>query len=421
LILVALVKSEQSPEVLLLAGICLVLLPLCGATGLAFVPAMAVVLGLAGWSRLSCSASGRRWTGWGLIVGAVLALVLVGVYFVGYRAGAMPARPGIGASVQTAMEFLSCCLGQPEPQHWQWWAAVTLAFTFLGIAVVGHALLARSCERWRALALLVFLLSVAGLSAGIAWGRSGFGPGIGLSARYVTLASLLPCCLYFIFMLYCHGAMGRWLQGALLLSAACMLWPNARVAKIYVQAWHDWKIAGFLKDLHDGLPSFMLADRYSRYPLALALPAHKEQMAASMEILRRAGVGSFSDLRELPYHVEIVGENVSYRVGPAAYVLKTPEFVYALRVHYRFRAARAVGEPPAPLGELQIDWKTKSAKAAEFTRSEPLVVEPGDKSVLVWINGMLSEFAVSVQARGCVGEVSAVELLLPTSEARAQL
>ena len=76
--------AKTSPA--LVAGVCVVLLPLCGANGLGLVPALALWLGYAAILQWRVAArAGRRAA---IIVAALAAaaLLLVGLYFVGYNA-----------------------------------------------------------------------------------------------------------------------------------------------------------------------------------------------------------------------------------------------------------------------------------------------------------------------------------------------
>jgi hypothetical protein len=102
-------QTLATPGAAVVAGITLVLLPLSGANGLISVPALALWLGYCGVRRwLAPNARGRqRWTGGFLIGSAVVALCLMGLYFVGYeRPTWLPPNPVPGLRLRTNCQEL---------------------------------------------------------------------------------------------------------------------------------------------------------------------------------------------------------------------------------------------------------------------------------------------------------------------------
>ena len=86
-----------------MVGGLLTILPLCGANGLAFVPANVVWLGGLGIALARSGGPGDRRRAAIALTGAVAATVLTVVYFVGYeRPAASEAAPAVGAVVRTA-------------------------------------------------------------------------------------------------------------------------------------------------------------------------------------------------------------------------------------------------------------------------------------------------------------------------------
>lgn len=431
LVFAAVARSRAIPTgcQAVVAGGALLLLPLCGAHGLVFVPLMALWLGVGALAHLLGHEPEGRRSAWWFLAASAVALTLTGIYLVGYHAGAMPDRPAVVAVTRTALEFLSRAFGPSVALHWSWWAAGVVALTAVAVLAAGRAVLLVPTERARAAGLLAFLVSALALAAGVAWGRSGFGLGAGLWGRYVTLAAPLACGVYLTLMLYCGPATGRILQAGLFATSALMLWPNTLSAVNHVRAWHDGKIGGFVRDLQAGVPPFVLADRYSRYPLAIAMPQHAGQIPAWMDMLRAAGVGPFGDLRDDPaYRAVAVDERTAYRVGPGEYVLKGVRFVYALRVHYRFRAVGQLADARA--GEIDVFWisttigistPTKDPAPVGLGLTVPVPLEPGEKSLLIWINGPVAEFRLTPRARGCLGQITAVELLVPERDSAARV
>src|SRR5262245_59598764 len=81
------VRAGTRPSLgsVLLLGPIVLLLPLCGPTGLAYVPALAAWLAYSGVRLPASHDPGGRWVKPLLLAFAVLALVLVGVYHIGYE------------------------------------------------------------------------------------------------------------------------------------------------------------------------------------------------------------------------------------------------------------------------------------------------------------------------------------------------
>src|SRR5262249_50446494 len=146
----------------------------------------------------------------------------------------------------------------------------------------------RTAERLRASGLGLFLAGLLGLALAVGWGRSGFGPGSGLKARYVSLMTPALCCLYFVVALYTGPAAAARAQAGLALLAGLVLLLNAQPGLTLAEAQRQ-VVEAFERDLDAGLPPFVLADRYSRFPLQLY--PDPARFTAYLPLLRQARVG----------------------------------------------------------------------------------------------------------------------------------
>lgn len=276
-----------------LAG-CLCGLTLCGASGVALVPALAAWLG---YAAIQAGRSGDRQARWNAVRIGLLALVpcaLVGGYFYHYhRAAVTPRTPGIGAMLLTGCQFVVMGLGRAVVPLWPYALGALLA----GAAVVVGCLL-RACWRGEgrcgALGFLAFLAGMAILVAGFGWGRAGFGPEQGFEWRYVTPSAPLLCGLYLAWEAYGPRSLGQLLPACLFTAVCVLLWPNVQsgqeggggMRKVMAELEHD---------LRAGVPASVLARRNTWW-----LYPSEQVLQDRFEMLRRAGWGEFRHLRDGP-------------------------------------------------------------------------------------------------------------------------
>ena len=182
--------------VAVLAGLCLLMLPLCGFPGLVYVPALAIWLGFAGvqyWRSPERYGKPRALVIWGLMSAALL---LVALYFVGYQEPAhhLPALHSgtslirfIRSCLSTTGQFLSGGFGPAAEPSWPYSGLVMLGLLLLTTGMLLRAAKrARAAEdRFRALALLLFIAATICLALSVGLGRQGYG----FTLRYFLLAT----------------------------------------------------------------------------------------------------------------------------------------------------------------------------------------------------------------------------------------
>jgi hypothetical protein len=276
-------------------GLCLLLLPLCGAVGLSLLPALAlwaVVAAVGRWGR----AAVRERVGLGmLLVLAGSALLLGGLYLVGHRRpeGLGPPRD-LSAVVGTSLQCLAMGLGPGAIPCWP-----AAALTMLGLLSVGGVLLLRAWfqqrDRLRVLGLLSFLTAGVTLVLGIGWGRASLGPRIGLAPRYALLVTPLLCAVFFACQLYA-GRLGRRaaLIGICLLTAVCFAF-NAQDGKEFGY-WRRHFLREFAHDLRAGVPAKELADRHAAFLCPGTVG--RQGLEGWLRTLRDSRVGMFRLLRD---------------------------------------------------------------------------------------------------------------------------
>src|SRR5262249_54079017 len=131
---IARTRSWPGPGTALGVGACLVVLPLCGGTGLVFVPALAV------WLFASALAEARRGRLRRAAVAALAALpgvVLTVLYFRGFRSGIHPEPEWpLYTAARAGLQFLTCGLGMPAARGWPWSGVATALLIALTVALL---------------------------------------------------------------------------------------------------------------------------------------------------------------------------------------------------------------------------------------------------------------------------------------------
>jgi hypothetical protein len=267
-------------------------LPLAGANGLVLTPALAAWLVYAWWRRPEGAAAtpGGRVAA----VGALLACLLCGVYFVGYQSSPWnEASPGLVATLATTGKFIVFGLGPVTAKAWVVFGVVTAAILVASVAGLVRALRTQREERLRALGLLAFFAAFAVLAVALGWGRAGRVAETGrMSPRYALLAAPLLCGAYFALLLYGSGQLRRMGPAALALLAALLFPLNTREG-LKRRDWFRAGMVAFEQDLASGASIEALASRHHAFLLHWDEPL----MVTGMRQLRDAG---FAPFRHLP-------------------------------------------------------------------------------------------------------------------------
>ena len=225
--------------------------------------------------------------------GGVAALVLCGVYFIGYQASPWNGpSPGIVATLATTAKFVIYGLGPVTAKAWMVFGAVCAAVIVASLATLLHALRAEDQEHIRIVGLLAFFAACGILAAALGWGRAGRVAELGrMSPRYALLAAPLLCAAYFSLLLYGSNRLRQVGPAALALLAALLFPLNTREG-LKRRDWFGTGMASFEHDLATGAPVDSLAQRHYQFLLHWDEPL----MAASMRQLRDAGFAPFRNL-----------------------------------------------------------------------------------------------------------------------------
>ena len=277
------------------AGLGMALLPLCGATGLVFVPALAAWLLAAAFVEARSGRAGALARAATIAAATAPGMALTAAYFGGFRRVANPPAPGgVLDAIRTAVQFLAGGVGMPASWAWPWSGAATLGLLAMALAVLGHAWAFRPVERPRVFGLVAFLAAMAAMAAGVGWGRGWAGEQAGFQGRYVTMAAPFWCWLIVVTRLYAPPALGGLVANGIFAAACILLWPNAREG--LEQGRRGRQTADALsRDIRAGVPPFRIVRRYTPF-----LHPSQDEVARLLPLLRRGRVGPFAALRDDP-------------------------------------------------------------------------------------------------------------------------
>jgi hypothetical protein len=423
-VLVAIAASASWPGPRRAAGIgaALVLLPLCGGTGLLYVPALAAWLFAAAWVEGRSGRSGAALNGVAIALAAVPGLLLTALYLRGFRGSAHPPSPeGVLDNARAALQFLTGGLGAPAAWSWPWSGFATFGAIAAGLAMLYRGWRTKPGERSRVFGLAAFLAALLAMAAGVGWGRGWAGPLAGFQDRYVSMAAPLWCWLAIVFRLYATPALDLLAGHTLLVVACVLLWPNAEAGFANGRGVSATAFA-LARDVKAGLTPSQLVARYtpSLYP-------SQDELSRFIPILRRRRVGPFGGVRDEPPHHEVAipvtPSSVSFARWDSSsstahvtgedpqllYRLPSPRPVVGVRIRYSH------SNPQGSPGRFQLTWLHPGQ--SEYTPSQRYsfwTLPTGThKQTTVWIGQVVSEFRIQPDNQPCDFRIDGITLLEP--------
>ena len=289
--------SQQSRGISIAGALALICLPLSGANGLVLTPALAGWFAYTAWIRRRQRQSDHFTGSWIPGGAAIAAIVLCGIYFVGYESSPWnEPSPGLRAALETTGKFVALAVGPAAANSWLLFGGLVL-FILLGCLVALFA--ARQSwtdQQIRLAGLLAFFASFAVLALAVGWGRAGRAAATGrMPTRYVLLAAPVLCAAYFTLLLYGKERMQRIGPAALALLIAVLLPFNTHIGLQRRQWFHTGMVA-FERDLAAGALTTVLARRHHGFLLHWDEPL----LISSMRMLRDSAIGPFDQLPHEP-------------------------------------------------------------------------------------------------------------------------
>ena len=158
-------------------GIALVILPLCGGSGLVMLPPLILwFVGYLCWGWWS----GRKLGGWARAFGfssLVACSAVVALYLSDYvRPAHHPSAPSLRGIVRTTLEFLSLSLYSSVSGYWKAAALTVVALVAAALMRLTAVVVRSPHERPRAVGLAAVILSTMGVAISVGLSRSGFRP-----------------------------------------------------------------------------------------------------------------------------------------------------------------------------------------------------------------------------------------------------
>jgi hypothetical protein len=300
-ILFAIVLSHKgllNIRLAIIAGLCLIGLPLCGANGL-LCDLMVLPL-FACESFLHFRPGGtqnNRKAGTILIFAIIVTLLIMVAYFIGYeRPYWNPPSPNLRSTIITTAKFLALCFG-PSSSHW-WTIAIVAALALVfatSIFLIQVAAKSKGVELRKAIAILFLLAGSMLFALVMGWGRAAWVPIYGLPIRYVILSvpTLILC--YGTWTNFGLNRAGRYMQWSLFLIMLFLLYPNTREG-IKWGSWYLHECNKVMKDIAKGVPHTQLAEKNQEF----LLHWNKKMLITAMQQLKDAGMGPFTQMKEDP-------------------------------------------------------------------------------------------------------------------------
>jgi hypothetical protein len=279
-----------------IGGGALLLLPLSGFIGLAFLPLTATYVWYVGW-RCRTGSNGwphRRVVGTGLILAAAGSLLLGAIYFIGYEHPWWnPPNPGVVPSLKVIVKVLALGLGAAA---YDWWVpAASIAGLF--IAASSWQGIRRVVCKGRlddhAVGGALFLVNGLAFVAAVGWGRAGYAPEIGIPLRYVSIALPAFVAAYLTWVVS-SSRTALWMPRVLALVTLLLLPANTVAGHRYFADWYRDGMTSLRADLTAGVPIDEVARKHQPFLVHWWTP---EELARHMRMLREAGVPPFGHSR----------------------------------------------------------------------------------------------------------------------------
>jgi hypothetical protein len=391
------------PRDALLAGVCVLLLPLCGAAGLPWVPALALWLA---WVAFTARDAWPRRVRLGVALLGAAGVALLAAYLVGFERPALhPREAGVLATLRTGVEFLAMSFGTAAAPLWLWACPTIVAILATDAVILGIAWRRSPGERTRVLGFAAALVALCLVALEVGVGRSGFGPGAGLAGRYATLAAPALVHAYLVWELYgprAQLAAGR----AALVALLVLLVPANVLTAVGHGEGRRAQADPFERDLRAGMPADLLGQLY-----ASTIFPDPVLMAARIEGLKRAGVPGFERVGGTAGANEPLGSPVflnqmTWGDGTgrptgedpyAVFALGPPRFAYAVRLRYAYPDAAVDAS-----AVIELFWRQTGVNdfvAGARTTAVRVPASPAGGTVTVPIRDTIDQLRIDPDAR----------------------
>jgi hypothetical protein len=426
----------------ILAGICLILLTLCGGPGLLLIPAIMIWLAFS-WILLwrnncpprvsstfrsllelesskqayqkALAMSRVRRNSCLILAPALIALLITCLYFVGYRGiPAHLASPGLSAALQTSLECFTGSLGSGAERCWPFSGLAMVVLLALSAGVLVHIWRTQTAERSRAAGLVFFAAAMASLVFALGWARSHSGAGVGW--QYGILAAPALCCIYFVWGIPRVGMVSDFGQLVLFALVTSMAWPAIQDARVHGTD-SRMTMEAFEQDLRNSVPTYALIARHQEN---VCSEGDEADLSDLMTMLHRAQIGAFRHLQKdppfrqstIPVKPDLANE-MAWQKGIGyclTIVLPAPEFVAGIRLQF--------SHPNYNSAHIRVWWKKDNRAAfpqkAQYDRPRcSLNLEPENNTLTIYIADTIDQIRIHPGDKPFGFHISEMVVLVP--------
>jgi hypothetical protein len=219
-------EESRCGRTLVIGGIAILGIPLCGTHGVPLALTLAPWLfwvGLGAWRRPDRGHRPHGGIGMAcaLLTGAILAACLIDL-----PVSPDHPVPGLGALLEEATKCLSVALGRVAVPLWPFSGIAMLVLLASTILLAAAAWRRDPGERARAAGLLLAILSICATALVVGYGRAGVAPDMGFSPRYGILTCPALLAAYLGLEAFGRPILARIGQVFLALVMWGLLWPN---------------------------------------------------------------------------------------------------------------------------------------------------------------------------------------------------
>jgi hypothetical protein len=308
-------RGLPSRKQFITVALCLLFLPVTGASGFIAAPLLMAWLAYGGW--LAWRSERYKLSGYLFLQLLLLAAIVLSLltYIVDFHSGLhwrpndSPPMPKFSVVFSVLMQAIALGFGRAAAASWfpfltsDQRAAHLVGITILALVVLGLVLFLRKQpveERLRKFGLACFLLANFLVVAAIAVGRSGSSGTIGLSPRYSLYSVPLLWAVYFIWELYGSAPARRWVPLGLFVFMCAMFSLNMNMGYASGQA-RQIALTALQRDIvRPEVPAIEIATSYGKivscghwvYYKQVRHPGGNEQalFAEMVQMLRRANI-----------------------------------------------------------------------------------------------------------------------------------
>lgn len=384
------------------AALCVAMLPVQGGMGMVYAAPLSLAIACLGVAHRRMDSADAKRRGTIMLVAAVAAWVLMGLYLVGYhQPESTPiGRASISHMAAAAVQAIALGVGFLGPRAWPASGVVVVGLVLATLGLLFWSWKMRLAERMRVLTLL--LASGAGLALTFVLGIGRANIGIN-APRYIVLCAPLFCCLYLIWCLYGSPLAGRIVQLALFF-VMCASLVHHMALGLYWGEFRQKADEQLFQDIAAGIPITGLVARSHE------LGWYEDTMSAGLELLREHRVGRYAAIqpdppmksRELsltPSAVETTLEGDTWNGASGesrlTFLLDKPTWVYAVRLKF-------VIDSPSETqhSQFQVLWRPISERPQagaprEESQGMSILVSSAPWTRTFWVNSTIDRFHIS--------------------------